>query len=292
MINKYVLAIGINIPAKDKEKIKKELKQDDIILNTASIKDIIFQIVNGEISLNIKDKDISKYCYIWIQSGWKTTHMAYLLHLCLKSKNIPHNKVGRNGTKLSDICILAGNNIPVPNTFFHNGGRINDKNINTIKEICKFPCIYKIAEGSLGSNVYIINNEKEIKETILENKKYNRYIFQEYIPNDFDYRVVIANGKPTSVSKRTRTTDDYRNNVALGADEDFFDIKDIPNDVLDIAVRASKALNLNWAGVDVVTHKETGKNYVLEVNRRPGLTEKSSEITAAYKYIKGLVLKS
>ena len=289
MINKYVLAIGINTPAEDKKQITKELKQDDITLDTASIKDIIFEVVDGEISLNIKNKDISKYCYIWIQSGWKTTHMAYLLHLCLKSKGIPHNKVSRNSTKLSDICILAENNILIPNTFFHNGGKINKEDIDNIEKICKFPCIYKMAGGSLGSNVYIINKRSEIKQTIFDNKKYNRYIFQEYIPNDFDYRVVIANNKATSVSKRTRTTDDYRNNVALGADEDFIDLKDVPNDVLDIAIRASKALNLNWTGVDVVTHKDTGINYVLEVNRRPGLTEKSSEITAAYKYIKGLV---
>jgi len=291
MINKCVLAIGINSPEKEKNLITKELKQDDITLDTASIKDIIFRITDGEISLDIKDKDLTKYCYIWIQSGWKTTHMAYLLHLYLKSKGIPHNRTGKNITKLSDIFALASNNVSVPNTYFHNGGKINKKNINNIEKICKLPCIYKIAQGSLGSNVYIINKKDEIKQTILDNKKYNRYIFQEYIPNNFDYRVVIANGKPTSVSKRTRTTDDYRNNVALGANEDFIDIEDVPNDVLDIAIRASKALKLNWAGVDVVTHKDTDKNYVLEVNRRPGLTEKSSEITAAYKYIKRLVEK-
>ena len=289
MINQSVLAIGINIPVNEKNLIKKELKQDDITLDTASIKDIIFEVVDGEISLNIKDKDITQYCYIWIQSGWKTTHMAYLLHLYLKSKDIPHNRVGRNSTKLSDIFTLAYKGISIPNTFFHNGSKINEKNINKIEKICKLPCIYKVAQGSLGSNVHMIKRKCEIEQTIFDNKKYNKYIFQEYIPNDFDYRVVIADGRPTSVSKRTRTTDNYRNNVALGADEDFIDIKDVPNDVLDIAIRASKALKLNWTGVDVVTHKDTGMNYVLEVNRRPGLTEKSTEIRAAYKYIKGLV---
>ncbi|KKQ04327.1 MAG: hypothetical protein US14_C0015G0012, partial [candidate division WS6 bacterium GW2011_WS6_36_26] len=60
-------------------------------------------------------------------------------------------------------------------------------------------------------------------------------------------------------------------------------------DVIDIAIRSAKALKLKWAGVDVVTDKDTGHNYILEVNRRPGLTEKSTEISAAYKYIKGLV---
>ncbi len=30
---------------------------------------------------------------------------------------------------------------------------------------------------------------------------------------------------------------------------------------LDIAIRSAKALNLKWAGVDIVTNKNTGKNY-------------------------------
>ncbi len=42
---------------------------------------------------------------------------------------------------------------------------------------------------------------------------------------------------------------------------------------------------MNWAGVDIVTDKDTGRNYVLEVNRRPALTAESTEILAAYKYI-------
>ena len=110
-----------------------------------------------------------------------------------------------------------------------------------------------------------------------------------YSKNTFDYRVVISNGKSTSVCKRTRVTDKYRNNVALGASEDFINVKNVSKEILDLAVQSAKALKLNWAGVDVVTDTDTGRNYVLEVNRRPGLTVRSTEISAAYKYIKGLV---
>jgi glutathione synthase/RimK-type ligase-like ATP-grasp enzyme len=215
--------------------------------------------------------------------------MAYLLHLYLRNKKIPHNKTNTHITKLSDIFALASKAISVPNTFFHNGLKIGEENISLIENMCKFPCIYKSSIGSLGSHVYLVNDKHSILKTIKDNGKYNRYIFQEYIPNDFDYRVVVANGKPTSVCKRTRIKDKYRNNVALGAKEEFVNLWDVPNSVLDIATKSAKSLKLNWAGVDVVTHKDTGKNYILEVNRRPGLTEKSSEIAAACKYITGLV---
>lgn len=292
MTNPFVLAIGINTTKEEKFKIQEKLKQKKITLDIASIKDILLEIEDNIPKITIKDKDLVKYDYIWIQSGWNTTHMAYLLHLYLKSKNIPHNKVGINRTKLSDILSLSLKSIPVPNTFFHNGLKIDEENIQKIEKVCKIPCIYKTSLGSLGSDVYLINKDIDIQKTIKENGKYNRYIFQEYIPNNFDYRVVVANNKPTSVCKRTRIKDKYRNNVALGAKEEFINLWDVPNNILEIATKSAKLLKLNWAGVDIVTNKDTNKDYVLEVNRRPGLTEKSSEVSAAYRYIKGLVKNS
>lgn len=289
MENQSVLAIGINTSVEEKNKIQKKLKLKNITLDTASIKDIIIKIVDGEIIVDIKRKDLNVYDYVWIQSGWKTTHMAYILHLYLKSKNIPHNRTNSHSTKLSDIFLLALKGIPVPNTFFHNGSKVNEKNILDIENICKFPCIYKTMVGSLGDQVFLVKEVEDIEETIKENGKYNRYIFQEYIPNDFDYRVIIANGEPISICTRTRIEDKFRNNTALGAREDFMKEKNVPDDVLDIAIKSAKVLRLKWAGVDVVTNKETGDVYILEVNRRPGLTDKSSETKAAYEYIKGLV---
>ncbi len=289
MINRSVLAVGINTPAEEKIVIQDKLKLKDIILDTASIKDIVFEIIDGIITVNIKEKDLKQYDYVWIQSGWNTTHMAYLLHLYLKSQHIPHNKTNSHNTKLSDIFSLASKGVLVPNTYFHNGLKISNENIEEIIKVCKLPCIYKTSLGSLGCDVFLIDKEEEIANVVKENKKYNRYIFQQYIPNDFDYRVVIANGQSTSICKRTRLTDSFRNNVALGACEEFIDIHNVPKAVIDIAIKSAKALKLKWAGVDVVTDKDTGENYILEVNRRPGLTEKSTEISAAYKYIKGLV---
>jgi len=289
MENRTVLAVGINTPVEEKVIIQEKLKLKDITLDTASIKDIVFEIIDGVITVNIRGKDLKQYDYVWIQSGWNTTHMAYLLHLYLKSQKIPHNKTNSHNTKLSDIFTLAYKGVLVPNTYFHNGLNVSEDNITEIANVCKLPCIYKTSLGSLGCNVFLVDKKEEIKQTIKENGKYNRYIFQQYIPNDFDYRVVIANSKSTSVCKRTRVTDKFRNNVALGACEEFIKVKDVPMEVIDIAIQSANALKLKWAGVDVVTDKDTGENYILEVNRRPGLTEKSTEISAAYKYIKGLV---
>lgn len=285
MSKSSVLAVGINISKEEKKLIQKKLGFDSIRLDFASIKDIIFTIIDGVIDVEIKGKALINYDHVWIQSGWKTNQLAYLLHLYLKSKNIPHNRTSTQNTKLSDIFSLASKGVLVPNTFFHNGLKIDSGNVIDIGKICKLPCIYKTVFGSLGCDVFLIDKKEDIKKTIKENKKYNRYLFQEYIPNDFDYRVVIANGTSSSVCKRTRVSDKFRNNVALGAKEEFIKVNDTSKDILDLAIRSAKALKLNWAGVDIVTDKDTGRNYVLEVNRRPALTSESTEILAAYKYI-------
>ena len=288
MINYSVLAVGMNTVSKEKQLIQDKLKRKSITLDIASIKDPVFTIKDGVIGVEINKKDLKSYDYVWIQSGWNTTHMAYLLHICLRFLNIPHNKPNIHTTKLSDIFSLASQGIQVPNTFFHNGLRINSQKELEILEICKFPCIYKTALGSFGTDVFLIDRRESIKQNIRDNRKFSRFIFQKYIPNDFDYRVIIANGKPVSICKRIRTNDKYRNNVALGAREEFVNIKKISKDILDTAIKATKVLNLNWAGVDIVTSKTTGKNYVLEVNRRPGLTQNSLETICAYNYVKHL----
>jgi glutathione synthase/RimK-type ligase-like ATP-grasp enzyme len=278
----------MNTISKEKTFIQDKLKKKNITLDIASIKDPTFTIIDGVIGLEINEKKLSSYDYVWIQSGWNTTHIAYLLHICLNFLHIPHNLPNINSTKISDIFSLASQGIPIPNTFFRHGLKIDERSEQDIHKICQFPCIYKTALGSLGTDVFLIEEKGDIKQNIEDNRKYSRFIFQKYIPNDFDYRIIISNGKPASICRRVRTNDKYRNNTALGAIEDFVDIKEIPQKILDLAINAVNALELNWAGVDIVTNKVTGENYVLEVNRRPGLTQNSLETISAYRYVEEL----
>ncbi len=283
------LAIGINVSQKEKITIKKTLEIEHITLDTASIKDIKIDIIKDKINLTIDDKDITKYDYVWIQSGWTTSHMAYLVHLYLKNNKVPHNRTDSNVTKLSDIFFLASKGISIPNTYFQNGSKITENEITEIENVCGFPCIYKTLAGSLGVDVFLIESKDDIKRIVMKNRKFNKYIFQKFIPNEFDYRVVVSNNGPLSVCKRIRVKDKYRNNVALGAREVFMDIKETPKEVLKMAIEATSSLKLKWAGVDIISDKNTKQNYVLEVNRRPGLTHKSTEIQALYSYLRELI---
>ena len=99
MTKKSVLSIGINVTEDEKINIQKKLNSKNILLDFASIKDLFLKIVDGEIFASVLDKNFKNYDYIWIQSGWNTTHMAYLLHLYFKSKKIKHNRTNIHNTK-------------------------------------------------------------------------------------------------------------------------------------------------------------------------------------------------
>jgi len=52
-----------------------------------------------------------------------------------------------------------------------------------------------------------------------------------------------------------------------------------------MAIKATKILGLSWARSDIIIDKETGIPYLLEVNRCPGITSGSTEITGARKFL-------
>lgn len=315
---KNILAIGINTPLTEKQNLINSIKDKQIILKIIDIKDIIIQVVNSQFYIYVNEKnaktseevldlpefinletrkksnkvfqeiDIVSYDFVWIQSGWNTSHIAYILHLYLKQKKVDHNIPNIHQTKFSDIFSLAKAGISIPNIYFHANNKISNKEKKNIAKICKFTCIYKTLIGSLGSEVYQIKTLQGIKRMIKNINEPFKYLFQEYIPNDFDYRVIIVNGQADSICMRIRENDNFRNNVALGAKEVFILKKDTPIEVINLAIKASKILKLKWSGVDIVVDKTTNKPYILEVNRRPGLTEFSQELSSAFKYLNDL----
>jgi len=67
--------------------------------------------------------------------------------------------------------------------------------------------------------------------------------------------------------RRNKVEKDFRTNYSLGGTVEK--VKITPEQE-EIAIAAAKAIGCNWCGVDIIVDKNTGKNYVLEVNSSPG----------------------
>ncbi|MCA9382023.1 hypothetical protein KC660_01290, partial [Candidatus Dojkabacteria bacterium] len=159
------------------------------------------------------------------------------------------------------------------------------KYIERIEEVCSYPLIVKDINGSGGKHSAHITNREELLKEYNSLPKHKKYMFQSYIVNDYDWGVMVANGRIVSAEKSYKLDGEFRNNAAQGAEEVFVKAGEIPENIKEIASRASEALKLTWSRSDILIQKDTGKAFLLEVNRFPGITSGSTEVTGAQQFI-------
>lgn len=121
--------------------------------------------------------------------------------------------------------------------------------IDNVIESLGFPCIIKECQGSYGAQVYLINNRFELESKIIEIGE-KPYIIQEYISSSkgHDIRLQVVGDKVVASMYRYND-DDFRANVSNGGNTTPY----TPNEAqIRMALDASKALMLDFAGVDIL----------------------------------------
>jgi len=284
-----ILALGAH---PELRALKTQLKKQGIDLLTSTFSRVKIEIIKNEVEIYVKNKNIREFDFVWINSGWRNRQLANAITVNLKCNKIAHTKSEEEKSKLVDNVSLASHGINIPNTFYTVTHKLN-VNIRNIERVCRYPVIIKVTRGSLGKDIYLAKNRVELKN-ILNNdlKKSKQYICQEFIPNSYDYRIIVSDQKTIlSSEKRIRKGDEFRNNAYLGAEEIFLKPSTLDRKLARISINSTRALKLDWTGIDIVKSEKDGNYYILELNRRPGLTEESSEITAAYDYILSMLAK-
>ena len=268
--------------------VRNRLKlEENIIIDSSRFANISAVLSEKGAEIYSKKKSIRQYDFAWFQSASMTKDVAYMLSLYFDSIGVPHTSPEIGITKLVDLFMLAAKNTAIPKTYFCSRSRLAVE-LSDIVEKLKFPFLLKSTIGLGGNDVHLIEDAKDFFELVSTLPETKKYICQEFIPNHFDYRILVGNGVVLSAEKRIRQKDTYRNNVAQGAIEEFLDVKYVPEEVKALAVKSADICQLQWAGVDVVTSDTTGKHYVLEVNRRPGVTKGSTEVQAVMTFLKNL----
>lgn len=145
---------------------------------------------------------------------------------------------------------------------------------NTItSSFFSFPIIIKGSGGDRGTRVFKANNLEELERLVRtlrksETEEGKRYMLQEYIPNDGDYRVLVLGEKVLGVMKRSsQNKAEFRNNYSAGGK---VEIADLPEDIKKLAIKAAKVCGLMVAGVDVAFRDfDIKKPIIWEVNKGP-----------------------
>ncbi len=188
----------------------------------------------------------------------------------------------RSRDKLRALQILAKHKVGVPRTAF--AKHPNDVN-NLIKQVGGPPLIVKLLEGTQGLGVVLAETKNAAKSVIEAFYGLNANILvQEFIKEakGADIRAVVVGGKVVAAYKRQGVEGEFRSNLHRGGAG--VPIK-LERSEREMAVRATKALGLDIAGVDML-QSERGP-LVLEVNSSPGLRgiEQVSGVDVASKII-------
>lgn len=197
--------------------------------------------------------------------------------------------------------ILAKAKIPVP-------GNIKTRKITEIRKLSKSRNLFiKVRCGAMGKGITYLTKDKWLTNfrfrnnrifsrksdygwTFLDKTRNNGFL-KELLKKDviiepevksflidgekFDLRLYVSLGKVRYIYPRSNTKDAITTNIsqgALGRDQDF--LSKIPKHMLSyarkVSVKAVKALNLDFGGVDIIFNARTKKPIVLEINCFPG----------------------
>jgi glutathione synthase/RimK-type ligase-like ATP-grasp enzyme len=132
-----------------------------------------------------------------------------------------------------------------------------------------FPCIMKASFGAHGNDNHVIHSLEEARE-IAANRPGVSFILQRFVPNDGDFRILVA-GRRELVIHRKASGDTHLNNTSQGGTGQLVEASSLPAQIIEQSHKIAGLMHMSLAGVDVLADKNTGEFYFLEVNSQPQL---------------------
>ncbi len=159
----------------------------------------------------------------------------------------------------------------------------------------QFPLVVKLSQGGRhGISTFWIKDHyslTELKEKLMGRIKkavakrkaipvYEDFLVQDFIENDGDYRVMVVGYKCIGGFKRAVKEEKLVMNKSVGRS---VKLERVPDEVIEQAERAARALGVEVAGIDLVKERHTDKIFVIEVNEAPQFKvfEKRTGVNAA-----------
>lgn len=244
-------------------------------LHRGSLSDMHISIKNNRLSIreSLTGKNLSEFDVLYFELWYKAPEQALAAALHAERQGIPYFSSELAGamplTKVGELAKLADADIPIPDTFTSSNREI----LRAFKADAplKYPVVVKAADGYGGHNNFLVKSRAMMKRVLAEHKNL-RFVVQEFIPNNCDYRCLVLGGQIVLVLRRSRAEDSqtHLNNTSQGAAGELVDIQSIPEAARSDVLRAAERLGRSeFAGVDLLIDSQTGKHYILEVNQTP-----------------------
>lgn len=168
-------------------------------------------------------------------------------------------------TKLSCAFIRWEHDLPVPPTAY--GPAASLAALAEDGEL-GWPLVVKADNGKKGDDNFLIEDVDELNRCLVERPDVH-FVMQTFIPNKGDYRIVVMNYVSRMAILRTAAPGSHLNNTSKGGGSGLVSLDTLDPRIVQLAVDAAKLEKLAVAGVDIIVDAQTGKPYILEVNRAP-----------------------
>jgi ribosomal protein S6--L-glutamate ligase len=185
-----------------------------------------------------------------------------------------------NDTESFDLCSskylsylkMVKNKIRTPRTVAITHSSEVEEAVKKLKT--SFPIVLKSSTGTqTGVGVVIVESMRSLRALVQMTLLYNKHlplIIQEFIPIDYDIRVLVCEGQILGAMKREVISGDGRSNVSLGAEAAEIELTD--KEKVE-SLRVAQIFGTRLAGIDLLPADDREKElpYCLEVNSNPGL---------------------
>ncbi len=148
--------------------------------------------------------------------------------------------------------------LPIPKTHIYYN---RTKGYKFLKDT-QYPKIIKRSYGPSNYGGYFVHKVDSEQEAIrlFDAKKYHPIYIQDFVPMKADIRVMLIGHKPVCAFWRRAPKGEWLTNTSQGGSMDY---RDVPKNVLDLAVRVSKSANAEYWACDVAYGKD-GEVHILE----------------------------
>jgi len=233
--------------------------------------DFVFKVSKNELQILCNGLDLLEFD-IFLLRGFTVRLMETQIlteKLISMGKTVVDETVGKTFfmSKMFEASRLTRAGLNYPKTF-----QILDfSSFESIKDQVEYPIIVKPAQGQKGQGIE--KCEKEVELVSLLKREDQKLLVQEFLPIEGDLRVFVVGDEVLGAMMRFVPEDDFRSNASLGAKAEQVELTD---EIKDIAIKATKAMDLEIAGVDLA--EAHGKWFVFEANFTPQW-QKFNEVT-------------
>lgn len=245
-------------------------KQNDMKITPIKNNHIVTGVRNDELFLEPVDETIQhpEFVLFWDKDILLAKHLEKMGVKVYNSSESIYNCDHKSMT----YQLLSQHKIKMPKTYFSpfvfsNRGIQDLSFLEAVHRQEKYPLVLKEAFGSFGQQVYLIENYEMLVKKVQEILP-RPFVIQEYIYESFgkDLRINVVGDRVVGCMLRESTTD-FRSNITLGGRGKKYTPTD---EQQKLAVRATKALGLDFSGVDLLFGKNN-EPIVCEVNSNPQL---------------------